>query len=107
VITFDEAWTALALHRGATAAAGAKVAELGPLGALRAHDETSKAGYADTLYEWLRHPGDPRAAARELRIHPNTLRYRMRKLLELVPLDLDDPDVRLALITQLVSLRWS
>lgn len=107
VITFDEAWTALALHRGATAAVAAKVADLGPLGALRAHDETSKAGYTDTLYEWLRHPGDPRAAARELRIHPNTLRYRMRKLLELVPLDLDDPDVRLALITQLVALRWS
>jgi DNA-binding PucR family transcriptional regulator len=97
----------LTLHRGATAAAGAKVAELGPLGALRAHDETGKAGYVETLYEWLRHPGDPRAAARELRIHPNTLRYRMRKLLELVPLDLDDPDVRLALITQLVALRWS
>ncbi|MEV6920036.1 helix-turn-helix domain-containing protein [Amycolatopsis sp. NPDC051106] len=107
VITFDEAWTALTLHRGATAAAGAKVAELGPLGALRAHDETGKAEYVETLYEWLRHPGDPRAAARELRIHPNTLRYRMRKLLELVPLDLDDPDVRLALITQLVALRWS
>ncbi|MGW5720461.1 PucR family transcriptional regulator [Amycolatopsis sp. NPDC003865] len=107
VITFDEAWTALTLHRGATAAAGAKVAELGPLGALRAHDESGKAGYVETLYEWLRHPGDPRAAARELRIHPNTLRYRMRKLLELVPMDLDDPDVRLALITQLVALRWS
>jgi hypothetical protein len=107
VIAFDEAWTVLALHRGATGAAAAKVAELGPLGALRAHDETSKAGYVDTLYEWLRHPGDPRAAAQELRIHPNTLRYRMRKLLELVPMDLDDPDVRLALITQLVALRWS
>ncbi|HEY3467167.1 MAG TPA: helix-turn-helix domain-containing protein [Amycolatopsis sp.] len=107
VIAFDEAWTALTLHRGATAAIAAKVAELGPLGALRAHDESGKAGYVETLYEWLRHPGDPRAAARELRIHPNTLRYRMRKLLELVPLDLDDPDVRLALLTQLVALRWS
>jgi hypothetical protein len=107
VIAFDEAWTALTLHRGATAASAAKVAELGPLGALRAHDETGKAGYVETLYAWLRYPGDPRAAARELRIHPNTLRYRMRKLLELVPLDLDDPDVRLALTTQLVSLRWS
>jgi PucR-like helix-turn-helix protein len=107
VIAFDEAWTALTLHRGATAASAARVAELGPLGALRAHDETGKAGYVETLYAWLRHPGDPRAAARELRIHPNTLRYRMRKLLELVPLDLDDPDVRLALITQLVALHWS
>jgi hypothetical protein len=31
----------------------------------------------------------------------------MRRLLELVPLDLEDPDVRLALITQLVAVRWS
>jgi sugar diacid utilization regulator len=105
-VSFDDEWTALALHRGAAAATGARVAELGPLGALRAHDEANEAGYVDTLYEWLRHPGDPRAAARELRIHPNTLRYRMRRLLELVPLNLDDPDVRLALITQLVALRW-
>jgi hypothetical protein len=107
VVSFDEAWTALALHRGAAAAAAAKVAELGPLAALRAHDQATGAGYVDTLYQWLRHPGDPRAAAKELSIHPNTLRYRMRKLLEQVPLDLDDPDVRLALITQLVALRWS
>jgi hypothetical protein len=107
VVSFDEAWTALVLHRGATAATEAKVAELGPLTALRAHDQATGAGYVDTLYEWLRHPGDPRAAARELRIHPNTLRYRLRKLLDLVPLDLDDPDVRLALVTQLVALRWS
>ncbi|HKN56454.1 MAG TPA: helix-turn-helix domain-containing protein, partial [Amycolatopsis sp.] len=107
VVAFEETWTALALHRGAAVASAAKVAELGPLSALRAYDEANKAGYVDTLYEWLRYPGDPRAAAKQLRIHPNTLRYRMRKLLELVPLDLDDPDVRLALITQLVALRWS
>ncbi|WP_020665043.1 PucR family transcriptional regulator [Amycolatopsis benzoatilytica] len=106
-VAYDEAWTALVLHRAAAAAASAQVAELGPLGVLRAHDETSNAGYVDTLYEWLRHPGDPRAAAERLRIHPNTLRYRMKRLLELVPLDLEDPDVRLALLTQLVALRWS
>ncbi|MFE0027545.1 PucR family transcriptional regulator [Amycolatopsis sp. NPDC059021] len=107
VVAFEEVWTALALHRAATSGAAAKVADLGPLKALHTHDQANRAGYVDTLYEWLRHPGDPRAAAKELRIHPNTLRYRMRRLLELVPLDLDDPDVRLALITQLVALRWS
>jgi hypothetical protein len=107
VVSFDEVWTALVLHRAATAATEARVADLGPLTALRAHDQATSAGYVDTLYQWLRHPGDPRAAAHELRIHPNTLRYRLRKLLELVTLDLEDPDVRLALITQLVALRWS
>ncbi|PXY21036.1 PucR family transcriptional regulator [Prauserella muralis] len=107
VVCFDDVWTALVLHRVATAASGARVTDLGPLGAIRAHDTSTGTEYAHTLYEWLRHPGDPRAAAHALRIHPNTLRYRMRKLLELVPLDLDDPDLRLALLTQLITQRWA
>ncbi|QWF82320.1 PucR family transcriptional regulator [Amycolatopsis sp. CA-230715] len=107
VVTFEEVWTALTLHRAATAATAASIGELGPLALVRAHDEANGAGYLDTLYQWLRHPGDPRAAARELRIHPNTLRYRMRRVLEIAPLDLDDPDTRLALLTQLISLRWA
>ncbi|MEU6642163.1 helix-turn-helix domain-containing protein [Saccharomonospora sp. NPDC046836] len=107
VASFDEVWTALALHRVATAASLARVTELGPLATIRASDAANATDYIATLYEWLRHPGDPRAAAQALRIHPNTLRYRVRKLLDLVPLDLDDPDTRLALLTQLVALRWS
>ncbi|MGH3469550.1 MAG: PucR family transcriptional regulator, partial [Thermocrispum sp.] len=107
VVSYDEAWTALALHRVAVAAGGSGAVELGPLGTLREHDERKHTAYLDTLYAWLRHPGDPRSAARELAIHPNTLRYRLRKLLDLTALDLDDPDVRLALLTQLVALRWS
>ncbi|HET6503823.1 MAG TPA: helix-turn-helix domain-containing protein [Amycolatopsis sp.] len=105
--SFDELWTALALHRMATAATAARVTELGPLAGLRAHDQANTTDYVTTLYEWLRFPGDPRAAARALRIHPNTFRYRMRRLLEIVPLNLDDPDERLALVIQLVSLRWA
>ncbi|WP_158887007.1 PucR family transcriptional regulator [Amycolatopsis anabasis] len=107
VVSFDEVWTALTLHRTATAASAAKITDLGPLEKLRAHDEAHDTGYAETLYEWLRHPANPRAAAKALRIHPNTLRYRMRRLLELVPLDLEDPDVRLALLSQLIAARWA
>ncbi|MQA11977.1 MAG: PucR family transcriptional regulator [Pseudonocardiaceae bacterium] len=106
VASYGQAWQVLALHRVA-AAAGTGVSELGPLERLRAHDESAGTRYVDTLYEWLRHPGDPRAASQALRIHPNTFRYRMRRLLELVDVDLDDPDTRLALLVQLVTLRWS
>jgi PucR C-terminal helix-turn-helix domain len=105
--SFDDLWTALVLHRAATAAGSAQVTELGPLETLRTYDRDNRTEYVATLYEWLRFPGDPRTAARALRIHPNTFRYRMRRLLELIPLDLDDPDVRLALVSQLVALRWS
>lgn len=105
--SFDGVWTALALHRTATAAAAVGVVGLGPLELLREYDRTNHTEYVGTLYEWLRHPGDPRSAAAALRIHPNTFRYRMRRVHELAPLDLDDPDVRLALLVQLVAVRWA
>ena len=41
------------------------------------------------------------AAAGRLAVHPNTVRYRMRKMAEVTALDLDDPDKRLALIIAL------
>lgn len=39
----------------------------------------------------------PRAAARRLNVHVNTLLYRLGRVRELTDRDLDDPDVRLAL----------
>jgi hypothetical protein len=107
VVSHEEAWTVLALHRAATGALAAGATEFGPLAVLTAHDERAGTSYVDTLDEWLRHPGDPRAASRALRIHPNTLRYRMTRLVELVGVDLDDPDTRLALLVQLAAVRWA
>ena len=102
---YEEVWAQLVLHRTASASGASWVVELGPLPVLRSHDDTAGTCYLDTLYQWLRHPGDPRAASHALQIHPNTFRYRMKKITELV--DLDDPDVRLALLTQLVTLKWT
>jgi hypothetical protein len=95
---YEEVWSSLVLHRVAAASNASGVAELGPLNELKNMD-------LDTLYQWLRHPGDPREASRALRIHPNTFRYRMKKIGDVV--DLDDPDVRLALLVQLVTLKWA
>ncbi|MFL6143649.1 MAG: PucR family transcriptional regulator [Labedaea sp.] len=106
VISHEQAWTVVVLHRTAVAAASAGAPDFGPLPRLLAHDREAGTRYVDTLYEWLRHAGDPRAASRALKIHPNTLRYRMSRLTELAGVDLDDPDARLALVTQLVTLRW-
>lgn len=47
--------------------------------------------------------GDVRVAARRLVLHPNTLRYRLRRARERFGVDLDDPDTRL-LITLAVRL---
>ena len=106
VADYQQAWAVVALHRAANAASAAGVTDLGPLSALREQAEANGTDYLGTLYAWLRHPGDPRAAGRALTIHPNTLRYRMRRITEITGLDLDDPDLRLALLVQLVAMRW-
>jgi len=106
IAVFDEVWAVLVLHRAAVAAGGANVTDFGPLVRLRAGEDESAAWYLDTLYEWLRHPGDARAAAAALRIHPNTLRYRMSKVTTALGADLSDPDVRLALLIQMITQKW-
>ncbi len=50
-----------------------------------------------TLLQWLRHRGSQNAIAAELSIHPQTARYRMRRLRELMGGVLDDPEQRFAL----------
>ena len=44
------------------------------------------------------------AAAEAVQVHPNTFRYRMRRVRELFELDLEDPDVRLMVWLQLRTL---
>ncbi|MFI9030465.1 PucR family transcriptional regulator [Streptomyces sp. NPDC053560] len=63
--------------------------------ALLAHDREQGTAYAATVLAWLAEVGDVAAAAARLTVHPNTLRHRLRRVRELFPLDLDDPDVRL------------
>jgi hypothetical protein len=100
--TVEQAWAAVTTAR---ALGGIRTEELlGPVGALRAHDEAHHSTYLETVAAWLDHPGDPREAARTLHVHVNTLRYRMTRLADVVALDLHDPEVRLALRLQLRAL---
>jgi hypothetical protein len=50
-----------------------------------------------TLLEWLRAQGQVLVAAAALPAHPQTVRYRMRKIRRLFGAVLDDPEARLAL----------
>ncbi|MFH9488203.1 helix-turn-helix domain-containing protein [Streptomyces halstedii] len=56
-----------------------------------------------TLGAYLDASGDVRRAAERLVLHPNTLRYRLRRARERHGVDLDDPDTRL-LVTLAVRL---
>ncbi len=59
---------------------------------------------AQTLRAWLDHHGNVPATARALGIHPQTVRYRLRRLRSLFGDSLDDPAVRFELS---LSLRAS
>ncbi|UNS99471.1 helix-turn-helix domain-containing protein [Streptomyces tubbatahanensis] len=67
----------------------------GPVRELLAHDAEHRTDLAPTLAAYLSRFGDVAGTARQLGIHPNTLRYRLRRLRTHFALDLDDPDVRL------------
>jgi GAF domain-containing protein len=57
-----------------------------------------------TLSAYLDCFGDVRAAAQHLGVHPNTFRYRLRRLQELVGLDLADPAERIVAALQVRAL---
>jgi DNA-binding PucR family transcriptional regulator len=52
---------------------------------------------ADTLGAYLDGFGDIAAVAQRLHVHPNTVRYRVRRIEKLLSTSLDDPDDRLVL----------
>lgn len=67
---------------------------------LRAHDPM----LVDTLRAYLDSFGDVAAAAQWLHVHPNTVRYRVRRIEQLLGTSLADPDVRLVLSLSLRAL---
>jgi hypothetical protein len=73
----------------------------GPVDAIRLYDAEESTDYVSTLTAWIHARSDTGDAAAALFIHPNTLRYRLKRIEELFALDLSDPDVRLAITIQL------
>jgi hypothetical protein len=67
------------------------------LAPLAAETAGSRRRLEATLLAWLRHDGAVVAAAAELEVHPQTVRYRLGRLRELLGTALDDPDARFEL----------
>lgn len=63
--------------------------------------EHSGSRLVETLGAYLDHFGDVAAASRALGVHPNSLRYRLRRITQVCGLDLDSPDARLLAAVQL------
>lgn len=85
---------------------GDLVAERGtrPAGAIARlldYDRQHDASLLRTLRAYLDSFGDIPAAAAALHVHPNTFRYRLRRMTEACDLDLGDPEARFAAMLQL------
>lgn len=87
---------AVALARIADALTGLPLPPRTPVARLAALDAGNGGISAvQTLRAYLDHFGDVPAASRALGVHPNTLRYRVRRLVQASGIDLEDPDARL------------
>lgn len=66
----------------------------------------SRARLAATLRAWLDHQGEVGRVAADLHVHPQTVRYRLKRLRERFGGALDDPDARFELSLALRSPVW-
>ncbi|WP_323746112.1 PucR family transcriptional regulator [Catenulispora pinisilvae] len=73
----------------------------GPVVRLRAYDREHGAQFTETLAAWLDTFGDVAAAAARVHVHPNTFRYRLRRLSEVAGIDLADAEARFEAMVQL------
>ncbi|MFC0540269.1 PucR family transcriptional regulator [Kutzneria chonburiensis] len=70
--------------------------------AMLKHDRTRRTHYAASVVAWLDAAGNIGEAARSLTVHPNTLKYRLRRVCDLFGVDLlGHPDDRLSCWLQL------
>lgn len=100
---YDESWDDILLQRLRVAAQSGRAPQRGPVAELREHDRTHTTQYAATLRAWLGAQGDLAEAGRQLGVHENTVRYRLRRMAEVTTLDLGDARKRLAMMIELAA----
>ena len=74
---------------------------------LVAYDHEHRSDLVASVLAWLDAMGDVRVAAERLTVHPNTLRYRVRRATAIGDLHLDDPQRRLVYHLQLLAASHS
>ncbi|MEV0494978.1 helix-turn-helix domain-containing protein [Streptomyces atratus] len=76
-------------------------ARRGPVVRPRAYDAQHNTALTDTLDAWLSTFGDVIAAFAAVHIHPNTFRYRLKRLAVVAGIDLHDPEAGFEAMPQL------
>lgn len=100
---YDEDWPALVLQRLRTVARARGIPDRGPIAELRRHDDAQSTQYVATLHAWAEAMGDLAQAGATLGVHENTVRNRLRKIAEMVSLDLNDARTRTALLVEFAA----
>jgi sugar diacid utilization regulator len=101
VASTDDVRSELVLLRLRDLAAADSRIRAGKVAALVEHDRQHGSAYVETLRAYLDAFGDVRLAAESVAVHPNTFRYRIRRLGEVSGLRLEDPTERLVAELQL------
>ena len=101
VAGIDELLPAIQIEHVAHAIAARPEFERGCIPTLCDWDRDHQTSLAETIGAWLDAFGNIALAGKLLHIHPNTVRYRVRRAVEICGIDLDDPDARLMAALQL------
>jgi hypothetical protein len=94
LVRVDDALTEVLLHQGRELVDRIARRRLAALDELT---PKARARMEETLLAYVREQGNAAATARALDVHPQTARYRLARLRELLGDDLDDPDARFEL----------
>lgn len=90
----DDCWAALTLRRLVPLLSEALPA-LNPIERLRGYDSRRRSDLTRSVYTWIMCNCDMGAAASQLFVHPNTLRYRLQRAEQISGLDLGNADERM------------
>jgi hypothetical protein len=104
IAELEDVWSSAFLTRLVETMADEPTLSSGPLQALVQYDEQHGTKHATTLWTYFDNFGDIRETAKQLGVHPNSVRYRIAQLRNVAKIRLDDPLERLALMVQLHAL---
>lgn len=71
------------------------------LGVFKQMDQADALRHLETLEALSKHGWNLKSAAKAMHVHFNTIRYRLKTIADLVPFDLDNPEVRLEIFIAL------
>ena len=103
VACFEDVYLETVLDQLTDVLAGETDHARGPLARLVRYDRANGTDLTLSLRAYLEAFGDVKAAATAVNVHPNTFRYRLKRIHEVSDIDLEDSRTRLAVLMQLTA----